>query len=328
MKKFFTIFFKVILSIVFIGGLGIVGYIVLEPLFLQDREPIEITFNNNHVKEGKEDKEQKEEKIAESDYNFVVMSDSNGSGGSVQQTKVFKDIISEVSNNDNKPEFVIHDGDMIAGNEGTSKNLAMQMWDEFGKAVEPLVENKIGLFPSAGNHDASFNQDLPEAYAEYWTGYENAMDIEIKGMYSSYYSFEYSGSYYIIMYSPSVDISDEQLLWLKTEVNKAQGNYDNIFVFSHIPLTAASEYHPSDQLNPNDQINDILKDKITAFFGAHHNVYYDVVKDGIRQIGVGRAGSGGAYNLISEFGGGSQDYYSYIKVGVDHDGIEVEQIVK
>jgi hypothetical protein len=325
MKNFFTIFFKVIFSIMLLAGLGVVGYIILEPLFGENRKTIEITFNNNHANNN--DKEDSEE-VVNSDYNFVVMSDSNGDGGSVQQTKVLKDIISEVSNEDNKPDFVIHNGDMIAGNEGTSKNLALQMWDEFGKATEPLAENKIGFFPSAGNHDASFNQDLPEAYAEYWSEYKNVADIEIKGLYGSYYSFEYMGSYFIVMYAPKINISDEQLLWLKNEVNKAQGDYDNIFVFSHIPLTAASDYHPDDKLNPNDQIKDILKDKITAFFGAHHNVYYDVVLDEIRQIGTGRAGSGGDYELKEELGGGSQDYYSYLKVGVDSKNIEVEQIVK
>lgn len=319
MKTFLKILLSLLLIIFLIG----IGFYILLPLF-----NIENSVVSENILFKKKDEEIKDKQKESDKFSFVVLSDSNGGGGSINQPLAFQNIIQEIASSEDKPDFVIHNGDMIAGTSATSSTLALQMWDEFKKvAVNPLHENNIGFFPSPGNHDASFNSTLPQAYEEFWGNYENIKDFEVEGNYSKYYSFSYHNSYFIILSGAKINIDPEQLTWLENDVNKTS-EYNNVFVFSHIPLIAASNYHPNDKLSPNDKIKDILKGNIKAFFGAHHNVFYDVELDGIRQIGVGRAGSGGAYQLISELGGGSQDYLSYIKVEVEEDNFEIEQIIK
>ena len=321
-------FIKITLSLIFITLLVGIGFYVLLPLFNIENSQVSERILFNKKNKGVENEIGKDEQKESNSLSFIVLSDSNGSGGSVNQPQAFQDIIQEIANSNDKPDFVIHNGDIIAGTSGTSSSLALQMWDEFERvAVSPLHENDIGFFPSAGNHDASFNSALPFAYEEFWGNYENMKDFEIEGNYNKYYSFGYNNSYFIILYGSKINISEEQLSWLENEIGRASG-YRNIFVFSHIPLTAASNYHPNDQLSPNNEIKNILKGNISVFFGAHHNVYYDVELDGIRQIGVGRAGSGGAYQLKSQFGGGSQNYLSYVRVEVDGENIKVEQVIK
>ena len=319
-------FLKISLSLVLIVFLIGTGFYILLPLFNIENKQVseEILFN----KEKKEVENETEKQKENSEFSFIVLGDSNSSGGSINQPQAYQDIIQEIAGSEDKPDFVIHNGDMIAGTSGTSQSLALQMWDEFERAtVDPLHGNNIGFFISAGNHDASFNSTLPEAYEEFWGNYENVREYDIEGNYNKYYSFEYNNSHFIVLYGSKINVDQEQLSWLEKEINKTS-EYKNTFVFSHIPLTAASDYHPNDQLSPNIEIKNILRDNISAFFGAHHNVYYDVELNGIRQIGVGRTGSGGAYQLKPQFGGGSQNYLSYVRVEVDEENFEIEQVIK
>ncbi|MBU1178676.1 metallophosphoesterase [Patescibacteria group bacterium] len=259
-------------------------------------------------------------------FSFVILSDSNSGAGNVSQSATFTNIVKEISESDDKPDFLIHAGDMIAGSGSTSLSLADKMWESFGAAIEPLEKNNIAFFPSAGNHDASFNKLLPQAYRTFWDKNKNTQDIKIDGSYSSYYSFDYQGSHFIVLYSPKTYLDEEQLKWLEQNIDNAQGQYDNIFVISHIPLTAVSTYHPNDQLTPGSRLKEILAGKITAFFGAHHNLYYDFEADDIRQIGTGRVGSGGIYQFKSRYGTGAQNYNSYLRVEVKGNDWEVEQV--
>ena len=314
-----------IIGLLAIAALVLTIIYVIAPFFEKNGDQVK-----NRLEEQKEkitNQESAQPPAPSEKFSFVVLADSNGGGGTTQQPTVFKNIVQEIVAAPAKTDFVIHVGDMIAGTSGTSKSWALQMWDEFDKTINPWLKVEIGFFPSAGNHDASFGWGLPQAYQEHWGKYENIKDYKIGGSYANYYSFEYQGSYFIVMYGPKINIEREQLDWLQKEVEAVQGEYDNIFVFSHIPLTAASTYHPSDQLAPNLEIKNILRGKITAFFGGHHNVYYDKTLDGIRQIGVGRAGSGGAYFLKPAFGSGYQNYYSYLKVNVEGENVAVEQVV-
>jgi len=314
-----------IIGLLAIAALALTIIYIVVPFFEKNGDQVVNELKNQEEKLVS--LENNEQPVLSEKFSFVIMGDSNGGGGTIQQPTVFKNIVQEILATPTKTDFVVHAGDMIAGTSSTSKSWSLQMWEGFMTTIDPWLKAEIGFFPSAGNHDASFGWALPQAYQEYWGKYKNAGDYKIRGSYAGYYSFAYQGSYFIVMYGSKINIEQEQLDWLKSEVDKAQGQYDNIFVFSHIPLTAASTYHPTDQLTPNLEIKSILRGKITAFFGGHHNVYYDKTLDGIRQIGVGRAGSGGAYFLKPAFGSGYQNYYSYLRVNVEGEDLQVEQVV-
>ena len=260
-------------------------------------------------------------------FSFAIISDSNGGAGNVSQSVDFANAIQEIAGSDNESALVIHAGDMIAGSSSTSRSLASKMWEQFDQTITPLAENGIAFFPSAGNHDASFNYYLPQVYQEFWDNHQNTQDIAVSGFYSSYYSFDYQDSHFVIMHAPKTFIAEQQLAWLEQDIENAQGKHDNIFVVSHIPLTAVSTYHPNDQLTPNDSLKSVLANKITAFFGAHHNLYYDFEADGIRQIGTGRVGSGGNYRFKSQYGQGSQNYNSYLQIKVNGEEVKIEQVI-
>lgn len=268
-------------------------------------------------------------KVVPEKFSFIVLSDSNGLGNVADQPDVFEEIINEITQISPKPVFVIHNGDMIGGNKNSERKNAQGMWNEFLKTIQPLGEAEIGFFPSAGNHDASYNKVLLEVYKETWGVYKNIKDFNIKGSYNKYYSFDFKNSHFIILFGAKKDLDKEQLDWLNQDLFQAEGKYDNIFVFSHIPLTVISWYHPFDRLEPTNEVKGILKNKITAFFGGHHHLYYDFEEDGIRQIGTGTAGSGDGYYLSKPgLNTGSRGQFSYLKVIVLGKEVKIEQIKK
>ena len=312
-----------------IGLLAVVALVltiiyVVAPFFEKNGEQVKNELKGSEKTSGVESKEPP---VENKKFSFVVLADSNGGGGTVQQPTIFKSIVSEIFLSADKTDFVIHAGDMIAGTSGTSKVLASQMWEEFMATINPWLKAGVGFFPSAGNHDASFGLNLPQVYQEFWGQYQNTRDYQVSGSYARYYAFAYQGSYFIILDGSKINLEQQQLVWLEEEINATNDQYDNVFVFSHLPLTAASTYHPTDQLAPSALLKNILRGRITAFFAGHHNVYYDKNLDGIRQIGAGRAGSGGVYQLKPELGGGYQNYYSYLRVEVEGEEVTVEQII-
>ncbi|MFH2104722.1 MAG: metallophosphoesterase [Parcubacteria group bacterium] len=317
---------NIIIGLLALAALVLVVVYVVAPFFEKPGKPATKDDPKSLVEPAKNGLKNSTDQPEDKSFSFLILSDSNGGAGNVSQSVKFTNIIQEVATSDPQPAFVIHAGDMIAGSSSTSRSLADKMWTGFYTAIKPLEQDDIAFFPSAGNHDASFNKTLPLAYREFWDEQQNIQDIAIDGSYSSYYSFEVQNSKFIILYAPKVSLGTEQLSWLEEQVNNAQGKYDNIFVVSHIPLTAVSSYHPNDQLASGSQIRNILRGKITAFFGAHHNLYYDFEEDGIRQIGTGRVGSGGSYKFKSQYGQGSQNYNSYLRVEVEESDWEVEQV--
>lgn len=321
---------NIILGFLALIALALVVVYVIFPFFEKPGKQVSKDSPKELARNGKENGAAVTEatETKDSPFSFVVLSDSNGGGGSIKQPAVFTDAIQEIAAAESKPNLLIHAGDMIAGSSSTSLSLAGKMWTEFYATIKPLEENNIAFFPSAGNHDASFNRILPRAYQEFWDSHQRAQNISINGSYSSYYSFDFQTSHFIILYAPKTYLAEEQLAWLEQEVENAQNKYDNIFVISHLPLTAVSTYHPNDQLAPSKRLKNILREKITVFFGAHHNLYYDFEADGIRQIGVGKTGSGGNYRFKSQYGQGSQNYNSYLRVDVDEANIDIEQVIK
>jgi len=319
---------NIIISLLALAALVLVVIYVIAPFFEKPGKQATKDDPKSLVEPAKNGLKNSTGQPEDKSFSFVILSDSNGGAGNVSQSVEFTNTIQEVAAVDPRPAFVIHAGDMIAGSSSTSRTLAGKMWSEFYVTVSPLEKNNIAFFPSAGNHDASFNKTLPLAYREFWDEQQNIQCIIIDGSYSSYYSFEIQNSKFIVLYAPKVSLGAEQINWLKNEVNEAQGQYDNIFVISHIPLTAVSTYHPNDQLASSSRIKNILRGKITAFFGAHHNLYYDFEEDGIRQIGTGRVGSGGSYKFKAQYGQGSQSYNSYLRVEVGESDWQVEQVIK
>ena len=318
---------NVIIGLLALTALALVIIYVVTPFFEEPGRQVTKENPDKLAETAKNNFSNSENTDQDKSFSFAIISDSNGGAGNVSQSVDFTDAIQKIADPNNKPALVIHAGDMIAGSSSTSRGLASKMWEQFNQTITPLAENDIAFFPSAGNHDASFNYHLPQVYQEFWDNNQNTQDIIISGSYSSYYSFDYQNSYFVIMHAPKTFVAERQLAWLEQDIEDAQGKYDNIFVVSHIPLTAVSTYHPHDQLVPNNRLKSVLANKITAFFGAHHNLYYDFEADGIRQIGTGRVGSGGNYRFKSQYGQGSQNYNSYLQVEVDGEEVKIEQVI-
>lgn len=234
-----------------------------------------------------------------SKFSFVVISDTNGGEGSVEQPPAVTKAISAITQL--KPSFVIMAGDMIAGGSTTTDpGTIKQMWNNFYTTVfAPITQNGIAFFPSAGNHDASFNSVLSQEYTSFWGAKSPA--VSISGKLDKYYSFDYENWHFVVLYTPKSSVDQEQLNWLMQDLNNNKNK--NTFVFGHIQLKQlCSESYCSGDLSP--KIVDILKSnsQVKAYFHGHQQVYYKGVYNNINVISTGRLGAG-AFNLI---GSGTQ----------------------
>lgn len=249
-------------------------------------------------------------------FSFVVMSDTNGKANSIDQPAAVTTAVNRIVND--KPAFVILPGDMIAGVKSSENRVKIKaMWASFySTVVVPLKASGILFFPGAGNHDAAFNEILPDEYAKFWTQYSQ-QEVAINGSFNSYYSFDYNGWHFIMLYASKASISQQQLNWLEKDL--AQNANKNTFVFGHIQLKqlCQASYCAGDLTS---KVKSILEKnpQVRAYFHGHQQVYYKGVHQGINVVSTGRLGAG-AFKLINS---GSQKA-TYVEVDVSGSNFAV-----
>ncbi|MBS3119099.1 metallophosphoesterase [Candidatus Woesearchaeota archaeon] len=207
-------------------------------------------------------------------YRFVVISDTH------LATKNIEPAIEKIINLDPKPEFVIHTGDMIKADNVKSpvnENAWQQVNDEI---ISPLKEKNIMFFPVRGNHDAGFKErfidtgDIPK----YYYAYSNGID-----------SMNNNNDLFLFLDGTGFNIEEEQMNWLKSELNSPAKNYKNLFVFSHEPLADLCKPGAcTGQLKPNDELVTLFKNAgVTIFFNGHQHFFEKVKYQGINLVTSG-----------------------------------------
>ncbi len=207
------------------------------------------------------------------------------------------------------PGLVVVNGDMIDGNPSDSVSKIGRMWSYFDLSFKnKIISAGIILIPSAGNHDPFLGK-----YVTFWESYKPNVE-NLNGNYPKYYSFDYKGSHFVIIYAPVYTIDSQQMSWLISDLNSARGKYNNIFVFGHMPLQQICSQisHCPITLKPKDDLLKLFKDNgVTFYSNGHHHAYnkgsingVDILSSGsmyVSYLSLGKTSSGGTYRQQPSF---------------------------
>jgi acid phosphatase type 7 len=172
------------------------------------------------------------------------------------------------------PDFVMHTGDLVSNGADSSQ------WPVFFDIERELLR-KTAFFPSLGNHE----RNDPQYY-------------EFFGVTTPYYSFDWGSSHFIVLNSDVGNVSaatresywNEQVHWLKDDLEKSQSADSRFLVAHHPPITAVSNRQGN-----NPHMTALMpmfeKYKLTAgFFGHDHN-YQHYLKNGVHYFVTGGGGA-------------------------------------
>jgi len=232
---------------------------------------------------------------SKTDFSFAVMGDNRDGDA------IFKKIIKDI-NKDKSINFALNNGDLVPdGYTG-----------EFKDYVREIKNSKVPILSIIGNHD------IP------W--YDGGANYK-KFFGKNYFSFHTGKNYFIILDdSNEKNIDNEQFIWLKKELKISQ-NYQNRFVFMHVPLYDPrkgdyKEGHSLSDINNAKRLNDLFdENNVTMLFCSHIHFYYKGKWQKTPFIITGGAGAplkdyknNGFYNYIKVSINGSEIKYDVIKI--------------
>jgi hypothetical protein len=175
-----------------------------------------------------------------------------------------------------QPDFVLHTGDQVA--DGTDPALWPVFFD-----IEGALLRKAAIFPSLGNHERNSRQ---------WYDFFDAD--------TSYYSFNWGNSHFSVLDSDLNNVGpgsetrqrfwDEQVKWLREDLEKNQ-KADFRFVMAHHPPMTAVSNRQGDNLHMAALMPMLVQYNVTAgFFGHDHN-YQHYLKSGVHYFVTGGGGA-------------------------------------
>lgn len=183
-----------------------------------------------------------------------------------------------VNKMDDKPDFIINGGDAIMNAAALAKSTIKDQWNTFNRLLKN--ENSLPVYHCIGNHDL-YGFLLPSANhdeSKKWAMDEYAIA-------KPYYSFTQNGWKFIVLDSiharKSVPgyfgkLDEEQMLWLRNELNATQVD-TNVCIVSHIPILAICCLFDRDITNPDhmriaDNNMHVDSPELANLFFAHKNV--------------------------------------------------------
>ncbi len=202
-------------------------------------------------------------------YEFVVYGDTR------TRHDVHRSVIQAILKH-SQPDFVVHTGDQVA--DGTDPSL----WPVFFDIERDLLR-KVAFFPSLGNHE----RNTPLWYEFFDTA-------------SSYYSFNWGNSHFSILNTDLGNVGpgpetrrrywDEQVAWLKNDLERNQ-RADFRFVVGHHPPMTAVARRQGDNPYMTALMPMFEQYKVTAgFFGHDHN-YQHYLSKGVHYFITGGGGA-------------------------------------
>lgn len=156
-----------------------------------------------------------------SDFYFVQLSDSHwGYNGPANPDakNTLKKAVAAVNALEVQPDFIVFTGDLTHTTDDPKER--RQRLSEFREIVSELKIKAVHFMP--GEHDASL--DNGAAFIEYFG--------------ETHYSFDHKGIHFIALDNvsdPGANIGEEQLAWLKTDLDK-QSKDARIIILTHRPL--------------------------------------------------------------------------------------------
>ena len=205
-------------------------------------------------------------------FRIAVISDMNGSYGSVAYDREVHDAVREIIRL--KPDVVISNGDMVAGQRRPllSAEDVNAMWRAFHEAVsDPFQQAGIPFLVTPGNHDASGYSGFEgerEIFRQQWA--PRAPD-GVDHDWPFAYAWERNGVRLISLDATTIGrLPTSQIEWLMG-LGRSAGS---TIVFSHLPL------HPFAQDRRDDLIIDPALSRtleqigVDVHLSGHHHAYY------------------------------------------------------
>ena len=187
---------------------------------------------------------------------FTVLSDIHIEGNNYPTFQEYTEILKDIRNSSDNDTLVFLGDNTMNGQDIESI---------FFYGALKLARPAKNLILAPGNHDYGNGNGDYEKYEKRFKRYADFAGCDID---NSYYYRVIDGCYFIVLSTESdsvngIDISDEQLGWLKITLEKAAEEDKPIFVFSHHPVNYI-EYGPSDRLS------DVLDDYENVIFFCGH----------------------------------------------------------
>lgn len=266
-------------------------------------------------------------------YRFSIISDLNGSYGSKTYSSDVKSAVDFITKPENKIDFVLSTGDMVAGQKSGLDYKGM--WTAFHNAVtRKLHASQIPLFPSPGNHDAHIGRTTERRHYEKAWQTENPLTVKpsiklLEGVEQNFpyqYAFRMGTALFISIDDTAVQSwKSSTLQWLEGVLSK-ESDAKLKFIYGHVPILPFafkkdSEYAARGNLNFLNQIENLFEQyKVDVFFSGHSHVYYPGRRDlHTEYISVPLLGGGTRY-LISRKSGLSRSEHAFLVVEYDDEG--------
>jgi len=226
-----------------------------------------------------------EHEVPADGYKFIVFAESRGGH------HVLKRILGDISYR--KPLFAISCGDMI---EKATPG-------EFKRFIEEKSETAVPFLTVAGSSEIS--EGSRRLYEDY--------------LGSSYYSFDFKNTHFIVLDNADGRMGEKQFLWLENDL--MQSKAANTFVFAHLPPfdPRPGRPQPMEEGEQHRRLTATLeKYNVTRVFTGGIHSYFREVRGGIPYVITG----GGGSELAS-----SDSFYNYIIVEVVGDKVK-DKLIK
>jgi len=180
-----------------------------------------------------------------SNYSFIVLADTHIENGKTWGFEGLKDVITDHGN----IKFVVVMGDITQYGASLDIDKFIEVAGSFG----------VPCYPVVGNHDIYFNN---------WSVYKEKIG-------STRYKIDGNGTTLFILDTANSFIGKEQLDWLESEVNAANGR---VFIFTHSPLfvTGPADMQQITDVKERARIVSMLKNRCDVMFMGHsHKRYFN-----------------------------------------------------
>jgi Icc protein len=181
---------------------------------------------------------------------FVHLTDMHIHNGLVPERGI-QNLLDEIHELEEKPDFVINTGDNIMDSLKRSKEETWQQWDSWREYYRSKL--KYDLFNCIGNHDVwGWSLKNPEAESDPLFGKNWA--VKELDLPHRYYSMDKNGWHFIILDSTFRDTANhsyiakldkEQVEWLSNDLKQTKRTVP-ICVVSHIPIISTAVFFDGD----------------------------------------------------------------------------------
>jgi hypothetical protein len=199
-------------------------------------------------------------------FRVVLMADSSSSSA-VVNSKVLRNLLSNIKELSPQPNFIFFIGDMVYG--GSKVNEELELWKGLVEDYYPITK----FYCALGNHE-----DNEDAFSN---AFSYLPDEQLKGYKRTVYYVDYYNSRFIVLNANRCGknggyaINLEQRNWLENNLKASDKKYN--FVMMHVPAFPTG-HHYGECLDVNPKDRDALwkifeKYEVTAVFTGHEHNY-------------------------------------------------------